>query len=639
MPQEGFAFGGADAADAIQRRAEPLFGAQTPVVGDRKTVRLVAHALQQEQRGRVGFEDDRVLAAGQEYTLRRTGDFLGKRGALGSHLGEADHVDLVDRQLAQHLDRDPELALAAVHDQQVGQVVLGHGARVPPRQDLVHHAEVVRALDRLDAEAAVALLVRLALVEDDHRAHRQIALDVGDVETLDAFRRVAQAQGAAQAVQRLFLVLLAAPFLDEAVAGVLFRHFHQAEFVPAPRAGDADLLPLAFGQDFAAHRGVFERERQQDFVRNEPAALIELAEQFGEHLIVGKFVVVEAVALVADQLAAAHEQDLDFDQPALAVQAEDVLIGAERGGDLLFFRGLGHRPDLVAQPRRGLEAQRLRRGGHARFEFIDELRALAFEQQQRVLDLGTVVGGIDRQRARAETALDLIFQARPGAVTEHAVRTRPQRKDLADGFQRVLDRGARMERPEIFGAVFDHLARQQQPRPRVPLRQLDVPVRGIVLEADVVAGLELLDQRVFEQQRLFFVPGDQRLHVVHPGEQEPDMRAPVPAAGVLPDPGAEVLRLSDVDDRPVLVREFIDAGGGGQGRQPGFESRGWGVGGFHSRPRNAERAAPRGRSSSLLRSASPGALRDRGTPTFQPRGPVWVAVTPQGLPLPRRRRR
>ena len=609
------------------------------MVGDRKTVGFVAHALQQEQRGRVGFEDDRVLAAGQEHALRRAGHFLGKRVALGPHLRQADHVHLVDGQFAQHLDGDPELALAAVHDQQVGQVVLGHGARIAAGEHLVHHAEVVRALDRLDAEAAIAVLVRLALVEDDHRAHRQIALDVRDVETLDTFRRVAQAQGAAQAVQGLFLVFLAAPLFDEAVAGVFFRHFHQAEFVPALGAAEADLLSLALGQHLGAHRGVFERKGQQDFVRNEAAALVELAEQFGEHLVVGKFVVVEAVAQVADQLAGAHEQDLDFDQPALAVQAEDVLIGAERGGDLLLFRGLGHRPDLVAQPRRGLETQRLGRGGHARFEFIDELGAFAFEQQQRVLDLVTVVVGIDRQRARAQTALDLILQTRPGAVAEDAVRTRPQRKDLADGFQRVLNRGARMERPEIFGAVFDHLARQQQPRPRIPLRQLDVPVRRVVLEADVVAGLELFDQRVFEEQRLLFVPGDQRLHVVHPGEQEPDVRTAVSPAGVLPHPGTKVLRFSDVDDRPVLVREFIDTGSGRQGGQLVFEPLCWGIGGFHALPRMKAEERPWGPLFVSDPVRIPRSVTGSRGQTVQPPSLAPVAITPRRCPPPRLRRR
>ena len=50
------------------------------------------------------------------------------------------------------------------------------------------------------------------------------------------------------------------------------------------------------------------------------------------------------------------------------------------------------------------------------------------------------------------------------------------------------------------------------------------------------------------------------------------MRATVPTAGVLSDPGAQIVRFPDIDHGAGLIRELIDAGTGWQGCQLGFES-------------------------------------------------------------------
>ena len=99
-----------------------------------------------------------------------------------------------------------------------------------------HHREVVGALDRLDREAAVLLLGRSAVVEDDHAGDRVGALDVGDVEALDPARQARQVEGVGQLGHgggHLHLVgEVLEPALLEVLGGALGDHLDQ---LPAAR--------------------------------------------------------------------------------------------------------------------------------------------------------------------------------------------------------------------------------------------------------------------------------------------------------------------------------------------------------------------------------------------------------------------
>src|SRR5690242_18818144 len=66
----------ADAFDIVEDRAQAGAAAELAIVGDRKSMRLVADADQQEQRGRIFRQHDRVFAIGQEDALLRFGDFF-----------------------------------------------------------------------------------------------------------------------------------------------------------------------------------------------------------------------------------------------------------------------------------------------------------------------------------------------------------------------------------------------------------------------------------------------------------------------------------------------------------------------------------------------------------------------------------
>src|SRR5881296_2108371 len=81
-----------DAGHLVEGRGEPGARPELAVVGVGEAVRLVAHALEQEERARVRLEYHRVLATGEEDALGAAAD-LARRGiALDPLLGERHDV-------------------------------------------------------------------------------------------------------------------------------------------------------------------------------------------------------------------------------------------------------------------------------------------------------------------------------------------------------------------------------------------------------------------------------------------------------------------------------------------------------------------------------------------------------------------
>ena len=308
------------------------------------------------------------------------GDFFGKRVPLGPHLGQADDIHLGNAQLLQHRNGNAELAFPAVHHEQVRQVVFRQGALITTGEDFIHHAEIVRAFHGFDPKPAVAVLIRLALVKDHHGTDREIALSIRDIETLNPFGRVLQVQRTAQVLQGFLLMLFSPPLFDKAVTRIFPGHFHQPQFGSALRTEQADLLPFAFREEFGPDVGIVESDRDKNLVGDKPATLVELAQEFSHDLRVGELIVGKAIGQVANQFPATHKQDLSFDQPAFAIQAEHVPVVPQGSGDLLLFRGFCHGPDLIPQPGGFFKTQRVRGLVHLPGEAVYQLGAFAFEQ-------------------------------------------------------------------------------------------------------------------------------------------------------------------------------------------------------------------------------------------------------------------
>jgi hypothetical protein len=112
-------------------------------------------------------------------------------------------------------------------------------------------------------------------------------------------------------------------------------------------------------------------------------------------LLVGQLEVVELIGLVAGQLALAHEQHLGFDEAALAIEPEDVLIAAlvRHACWRSWVRLDGAQP--IADARRFLEALALGRLVHLPAQLAIELDVLAREQHHRCAQMRFVLGPID----------------------------------------------------------------------------------------------------------------------------------------------------------------------------------------------------------------------------------------------------
>src|SRR5262249_42612388 len=280
--------------------------------------------------------------------------------------------------------------------------------------------------------------------------------------------------------------------------------------------------------------------------------------------------VVEAVALVRDELALPYEEHLDLDRPALPVEAEDVLVGPPVLDHLLALLGGLDRLELIAQACRGLEALLTGRRLHAPAELARHLAVPPLEEQHRLTEVFLVDPAVDREHAGPEAALDVVFDAGAAAVAEHRVAAGAEREHLADRVERLPHGRRTGEGAEVAAPVLHDTTRDEHAWPRILHRDLDAHVALVVLQPDVVARPVLLDQVVLENERFLVVGGDQRLDVDQALDQEAYLAPLVTAAQVGADPRAQIGRFADVDDLGVLVLEEVDAGSRRNGREQLF---------------------------------------------------------------------
>ena len=116
--------------------------------------------------------------------------------------------------------------------------LLLQAVREPPPQHLVQGGKVVRALDRLDAEAAVFLFRGFTVDEHHHARDAQNTLRVGNVVALNAPWGLGQPQRLAERRRRadraLFADARAGVPLLQRVMGVFRRQQHQIVLLAAP---------------------------------------------------------------------------------------------------------------------------------------------------------------------------------------------------------------------------------------------------------------------------------------------------------------------------------------------------------------------------------------------------------------------
>ena len=223
-------------------------------------------------------------------------------------------------------------------------------ARVAARDHLAHAGEIVVADNRADDEFAVIGLLHASVFPHHHAGHLVGALDMRDIETLDALGRLGQ-------VQRILHGFLhgARGGLQHAKAGietVLGVGLHQVEhglLLAALRRVNLHLAAALFREQLFERRAILEIHGYVDDRGHVALIEIDLLQQSGKELWLVELLLVfpEMLATVHD-LAIAQMEDVQRHQRRLGVDGEDIDIVALGRGHLLALFHFLHSGQQVA---------------------------------------------------------------------------------------------------------------------------------------------------------------------------------------------------------------------------------------------------------------------------------------------------
>ena len=188
------------------------------------------------------------------------------------------------------------------------------------------------------------------------------------------------------------------------------------------------------------------------------------------------------------------------------------------------------------------------------------------EQLHRLLHARGVLRLVRHAAAEPVAAAHVVVEA--GALPADVAGEFPRAGRQAEGRADRVDRRARFVAPaegaEIARAVGRRAVDERKPRVRPPA-QAHEGIALVVLEQDVVVRHVLLDERVFQDQRLELTGDEDRVEMVHLRDHAPRLLVVggVIFLEILADAVLELLRLAHVDDLSGPVHHQIDAGASG----------------------------------------------------------------------------
>src|SRR5690242_3668754 len=382
MVQERLLATGADARDLVERRAADRLLEAGPMRADRKTVRLVAQALQEIEDGVARLEREGRPPGEKEP--------LAARIAVGS-LGDCHDRHIADPELGEDRLRLRQLPLSAIDQHQIGPHaalalrIFFQRAIEAPAEHLPHHRVIIptrrtrftlivipglggaespesmntgfwnmdsglaalrrpgmtdlhalhreplsdsslsETVEAADVEFAVGVFHQPIGTGNDHRADRVAALDMAVVVDLDAIERPVQTECLGDAVEQLPLRRA----FGEPAAERLARGQHDAVdeplLVAALRNRELD-APTPQGQRLFDKLLLNERMAQQHD-RRFRLVVVELADKRGQHLLDRELSVMpRKIGAVAPVLAAAEKEHLDAGLTAGLIGRDDIGI-------------------------------------------------------------------------------------------------------------------------------------------------------------------------------------------------------------------------------------------------------------------------------------------------------------------------
>ena len=174
------------------------------------------------------------------------------------------------------------------------------------------------------------------------------------------------------------------------------------------------------GEHLRERAGALRLDRQEHLLGRRVLLVVETEE--GRHrLLVRELLLPEGIGARVLQLAATHGEHGDDEVRAFPVEAEHVAVRVVGHQHALLLQAALHGHQLIAQPRRVLEAQRAGGLAHALAQALGELPLAALQELDRVLHAQPVLLGRDLIHARRRAAVDLVQDARALAMVEDVI--------------------------------------------------------------------------------------------------------------------------------------------------------------------------------------------------------------------------
>ena len=263
-----------------------------------------------------------------------------------------------------------------------------------------------------------------------------------------------------------------------------------------------------------------------------------------------------------EQLSAPNAQHGDAGVVAIARVTDDVTVSAL---DFQDDRRLFHRLQMVqhvAELSGSLEVELFRCQVHSLPHSAHDFVGSAGKEQHYFVDHRAVVMLRLGENAGRLTAFDVVIEARSlGHLCRHVVVAASHGEDLLHHIERAPHRADIGVGTEITGPIVFQPPRHENPRKRLLNRDLDVGIRLVIAQRDVEAGLVLLYEIRFENERVGLGGNDDRLEVADQSDQVPGLYALELVVGeVAAHPRAQALRFSYVKGRTVPALPQINAG-------------------------------------------------------------------------------
>src|SRR5262249_17986837 len=121
-----------DSRNVVERRSKAGPRPQLLMVRVGEAVRLVSHALQQEERRRVRLQNAGIPPSPPDHPLRPSQDLAGRRVALDAPLGQPDDLEIAEPELLEHAASRAQLTQAAVDYEEIRHAAAFAGIAEPP---------------------------------------------------------------------------------------------------------------------------------------------------------------------------------------------------------------------------------------------------------------------------------------------------------------------------------------------------------------------------------------------------------------------------------------------------------------------------------------------------------------------------